>query len=102
MEELLHHQRPKAAREPLPALPEDLGIAWHKHFHASPPRRLTWRWIAAASVGAAAVITLICFPRQAHLLDSDSRITESLLSYQEMDQSQSPITLALLHYRERP
>lgn len=108
VQRLLENQRPPAASEPLPAMPDDLRRQWSAHFGV--PRRAAkshlWAWVSGLAAAAAIVVGAVWFthvpPEPSP--SSDDGTTEELLTLSsdlwEADEMQpmSAESLALLRY----
>ena len=112
VEKLLHRQRPPAAREPLPAMPDDLRQQWSAHFKPQRPviLRPIWTWVTgfAAAAAALAVIGFVWFGRGSSKTgpesQSDTAVATADLRAISADGdpalSLSQLALALLHYHD--
>ncbi|MBE2284958.1 MAG: hypothetical protein IAE77_15970 [Prosthecobacter sp.] len=99
---LIEQQHPRVPRENPPAMPDDLRREWQAHFRRVPPRFITWSRVAMAEAGIAAVLVLSFMIRDTPPEAANDPLQEALLSYQEPDDSISPLTRELLHYRVEP
>jgi hypothetical protein len=98
-EEVLVEQRPATAREPVPMMPTELQNVWQAHFQTQPSQRRVWPWIAITTMAAAVFVLVGIFQEPA---DPSSNLANDLLSYEVHDDQRSPMTQALLSYREQP
>lgn len=101
-QQLIEQQHPRVPRENPPAMPDDLRREWQSHFSPSMPRFFTWSRVAMAGAGIAAVLALSFILRDTPPESANDPLQEALLSYQEPDDSISPLTRELLHYRVEP
>lgn len=99
---LIEQQHPRVPRENPPAMPDELRREWQSHFSPSMPRFFTWSRVAMAGAGIAAVLALSFILRDTPPEAANDPLQEALLSYQEPDDSISPLTRVLLHYRVGP
>ena len=110
VERLLRRQRPPAAGEPLPAMPDDLRHQWQTHFtpQSHTTSRQAWVWVCGLAAAAVIVVSLACldFLSPPQVSPSQQSVANALLSLQPFPpgsdprDNMSPTTLALLHYQD--
>ncbi len=110
VEKLLQRQRPPAASESLPAIPDDLRQQWSAHFKPQRQviRRPIWAWAAGLAAAAAVVIGFVCFNGSPSKPEPKSQGTtadvtaglRAISSDADPAQSLSPLALALLNYHD--
>ena len=111
VQRLLESQRPPAASEPLPPLPDDLHRQWSAHFGAQSQavNSRRWAWVSGLAAAAAIVAGLVWFhrgqsepsPAVPAGLSAESFPASPAASWETGEtQPLSAVSLALLRYQD--